>query len=52
MYTKDTIENFVFTIENFNEITPAKQIDYFAYFLHLNNFDNFSTKYHTLLYLF
>ncbi len=44
MYTKDTIENFVFTIENFNEITPAKQIDYFAYFLHLNNFDNFSTK--------
>ena len=34
MYTKDTIENFVFTIENFNEITPAKQIDYFAYFLH------------------
>lgn len=44
MYSKDLIENFFFAIENFNNFTPAKQIDYFAYFLHLNNNDIFSAK--------
>ncbi len=44
MYSMDLLENFVFTIEDFNNYTPAKQIDYFAYFLHLNNMDKFTAK--------